>query len=181
MGHIVRFWSFYCSVIVAFVLASCSVPDAAKMPDVAGLRQTLSDLDSTVAPQEAARAAQIAYAYSLQLRAEYNVTDGPLLHNTKVNQGLRPRGLCWHWAHDLEVRLRQEGFTTLRVHRAIANHDNIRIQHSTVVISAAGHPMKEGIVLDPWRYGGYLFWALVPEDSRYGWEERHIVLANAHR
>lgn len=162
---------------MAFALASCSVPDAAKVPDVAGLTQTLTALAPQVSRQEATRAAQIAYSYSLQLRAEYNVTDGPLLHNTKVNQGLRPRGLCWHWAHDLEVRLRQEGFTTLSVHRAIANHDNIRIQHSTVVISAAGQTMEQGIVLDPWRYGGYLFWARVPDDSRYGWEERHIVLA----
>lgn len=169
------------ALVAAVVLVACGAPQQKAPADIAGLTQALISLDPVVDPAEAARAAEIAYTYSLVLRQEYNVTDGALLHNAKVNQGLRPRGLCWHWADDLQTRLRQEGFQTLDMHRAIANHDTILIEHSTVVMSAKSGKMREGIVLDPWRYGGYLFWSPVLEDKRYNWEERHVVQAGRTR
>lgn len=160
-----------------FLTACATVPEDVREPDTTGLARTVSALDASVSQQEAQTVAQLAYSYPLELRTQYNVTDGPLVHNAKVNSGLRPRGLCWHWADDLEARLRQEEFQTLTLHRAIANHDNIRIEHSTVVISAKGQTMAQGVVLDPWRYGGHLFWAPVAHDTRYNWEERTRVFA----
>ena len=72
--------------------------------------------------------------------------------------------------------LQEEGFVTLDLHRAIANHDNIRVDHSTAIISAKGAEMFEGIVLDPWRKGGTLTWVPVLEDERYRWAPRAEVL-----
>lgn len=163
------------SLLIAILLVACGVPEAAKVPDVKGLERELLALGDFVAPDEAARVARISHDYSLQLRAEYRVTDTALIHNAKVNQGVRPRGLCWHWADDLEARLRAENLQTLSLHRAIANTDNLRIEHSTVIVSERGEPMESGVVLDPWRYGGYLFWAPVPEDTRYKWVPRSQV------
>ena len=124
------------------------------------------------------RAARIAYQHTDDLARAYEITDPPLVHNTKVNLGLKPRGLCWHWAEDMEQRLKAEGFDTLQIHRAIANADNpFRIDHSTAIISARGDDMTDGIVLDPWRMGGKLFWAPLREDTRYNWVPRTEVLA----
>lgn len=163
-------------LLTGVFLAACgAVPEDARRPDVPGLSQEIAGLGADVAVDEAARAAQIAYAYPLELRRSYNVTDSPLVHNAKVNQGLRPRGLCWHWADDMETRLRRENFQTLDFHRAIANADNLRIQHSTVIISAKGESMNEGVVLDPWRYGGLLYWSPTLEDARYSWVARQTV------
>ena len=89
--------------------------------------------------------------------------------------GLRPRGLCYHWADDLEARLKQEQFQTLQLHRAIANSTNIRIEHSTAIVSRKGDTMQQGIILDPWRFGGRLFWAPLPEDKKYIWIPRQQV------
>ena len=61
-------------------------------------------------PPKQPRAAQISYTYTHQLAQEYEITDLPLIHNTKVNAGLKPRGLCWHWAEDIQNRLNAEGF-----------------------------------------------------------------------
>ncbi|MCP4821191.1 MAG: hypothetical protein GY883_18565 [Shimia sp.] len=163
------------SLICVFFLVACGVPEAAKIPNIKGLESAILALGDFVTPEEAARVARISHEYSLQLRTEYHVTDSPLIHNTKVNQGLRPRGLCWHWADDLEARLRAENLQTLSLHRAIANTDNLRIEHSTVIVSERGAPMASGIVLDPWRYGGYLFWAPVLKDQRYKWVPRSQV------
>mgnify|MGYP000338751769 CR=1 FL=1 len=145
--------------------------------EVEMLTAAILRLSEEVDPEEAARAARIAISYPLELRDRYGVTDPPLIHNTKVNMGLRPRGLCWHWADDLEARLAEEGFATLEMHRAIANATSLLIDHSTVVLSARGEAMEEGIVLDGWRRGGDLFWSPVREDPRYKWERRADVFA----
>jgi len=83
--------------------------------------------------------------------------------------GLRDRGLCWHWARDMEARLAEEKFETLDLHRALANADSLRLEHSTLIISHAGDTYAQGIVLDPWRFGGALFWSQTTNDARYIW------------
>lgn len=159
------------------MLAACAPPPPAEQSDVEALAVAIRALGPDVDPEEAARAARISYAYTYQLSREYQITDPPLVHNTKVNMGLKPRGLCWHWAEDMEKRLRAEGFRTLDLHRAIANADKeYLIDHSTTLISAKGDDMFAGIVLDPWRKGGRLFWSRTLEDTRYTWVPRDVVL-----
>lgn len=171
------------STVTAFLtmafLAACSPPPpTAHSDDVAELAAALRALSPSVDPEEAARAAQISFAYPAQLAIEYEITDPPLIHNTKVNMGQRPRGLCWHWAEDMEKRLKAEGFQTLQIHRAIANYNTpLRIEHSTSIISARGQDMFDGIVVDPWRKGGPLTWVGTRNDPSYKWRPQAEVFA----
>jgi hypothetical protein len=170
---------------VAFAAAcSAPAPQSGSAPgpqtvevsrDVAELTAGLLAMSADIDPQEAARAARIAYSHTATLKEAYQITDGPLIHNIKVNNGTKPRGLCWHWAEDMETRLGSENFETLELHRAIANYDNWRLEHSTVIISAKGDSMYDGMVLDPWRKGGTLFWEGVRADRRYNWTPRQEV------
>lgn len=161
------------------VLAGCGAPPPP--PDgqeVTRLSAAIRSLGPEVDPEEAARAARITYEHTHQLALEYEITDPPIVHNTKVNMGLKPAGLCWHWARDIENRLKQEDFKTLDLHRAVANSDNsFRLEHSTAIVSAKGDDFDQGIVLDPWRKGGRLTWAAVTEDRAYKWEKRNEVVA----
>lgn len=180
------------ALVLALGLGACAVPDdragrlildpdaasqAAEARQIAALTQAFMALGPQVDPAEAARAARVSYEEVARLRGVYQITDGPLVHNAKVNMGLRPRGLCWHWAVDLGARLEREAFATLTVHQAIANYDNLRLEHSTVILGARGAPMQAGIVLDPWRAGGDLTWMPVREDTRYDWTARDEVFA----
>ena len=169
-------------VAILGIVAACSgVPDTLRdgndEPEIAALTQALMDLGPGIDPAEAARAARLSYEYTAVLKNRYQITDPPLIHNTKVNMGLNPRGLCWHWAEDMERRLDAESFTTLDMHRAIAVGRGVRIDHSTAIISRKGDPYQQGVVLDPWRQGGTLFFAPVADDTRYFWEAREVVLA----
>lgn len=163
-------------------LSACALPRNGPPPlgteaDISALTRAITELSPSVDPTEAARAARIAYRHTHELAIAYQITDPPLIHNVKVNNGSKPRGLCWHWAEDLEKRLLAEGFATLDMHRAIANGDSrILLDHSTAIISAAGAQMEAGLVLDPWRQGGELFWSPVMSDPRYDWEPREEVL-----
>jgi len=169
-------------LLAALALSACTLRPAGPPPpgseaDIAALSRAIAAMDASIDPSEANRAARIAYTHTYSLALSYQITDAPLVHNAKVNSGRKPRGLCWHWAQDMETRLNAEGFETLDMQRAIANADSaILIDHSTAVIVAKGAPMTAGIVLDPWRKGGVLFWSPVATDTRYKWQEREAVL-----
>ncbi|MBY6139955.1 hypothetical protein KUV26_10950 [Leisingera daeponensis] len=164
-------------ILTAVTLAGCSTNPTATKGDVEELSVALQSLDPQVDPDEARRAAELAYSYSAHLARQYNVTTSPIVHNTLVNSGIKERGICVHYAEDMQARLNQENFQTLTMLRAIAEPKNeFRIDHSTAVIAAKGNGIYEGIVLDPWRYGGKLFWSATTEDSRYNWEPQLKVL-----
>lgn len=179
-----RFLVALCAVLT---LGACATrpagpPPAGTQAEVAALAEGIRAMSPAVDPQEADRAARIAFSYTHALAIAYQITDSPLVHNAKVNNGSRARGLCWHWAEDIERRLKEENFQTLDLHRAIANSDSrILIDHSTAVISAKGAPQSEGIVLDPWRKGGVLFWSPMQSDTRYTWKPREQVLREQGR
>jgi hypothetical protein len=165
--------------VALLALAGCAGPPPPGEPeDVARLAAAIAALGPGVDRAEARRAAQVSYSETHRLALAYEITDPPIVHNTKVNLGIKPRGLCWHWARDMEDRLAQEGFETLDLHRAVANSDNsYRLEHSTVIVSARGAAYDEGIVLDPWRAGGRLTWVPVRADAEYRWEPRIEAVA----
>ena len=166
--------------LAALPLAACgTAPEkraVAPPHEISRLEATIRALREDVDREEAARAAKIAFRHTRELAIQYQINDPPLIHNTKVNIGLKPRGLCWHWAEDMEKRLDAEGFETLEMNRAIAEGRGVRIDHSTAIISAVGDGYAKGVILDPWRHGGELFFAPVVEDTRYAWEAREVVL-----
>ena len=167
------------ATLLTLCVTACALrtPDPGTEADVAALAAGIMHLSDEIDPAEATRAARVTYQTTHRLAVAYEISDPPLIHNAKVNAGLRPRGLCYHWAEDLQARLEQEGFETLYISRAIANADSeILIDHSTAVITPKGAPMQAGMIVDPWRNGGRLFWAPVPEDTRYEWHPRLEVL-----
>lgn len=176
----------------AALAAGCAAPDARQAGadsnafaatsggdgKIAAVEDAILALGPGILPEEAALVARIAVEEPLVWAERWGAVDAPLLHNIQVNTGVKPRGLCKDWADDLEARLRRERLQSLDLHRAIANADNIRIEHSTVIVSRAGRPMREGLVLDPWRLGrGRLWFGRVTEDPKYRWVERSQVFA----
>ena len=173
-----RLMALVALVFVAACAAQKPEPPLSDQREIAAITDRILALGPGIDPEEAEVAARIALLYPRVLAEQWNVSDPPLIHNTKVNLGLRPRGLCFQWADDLETRLRAEGFETIVLHRAIANHDvSFRIEHSTVIVSGPGGTIEQGLVLDPWRFGGQLFWSETREDEDYRWVERSEVFA----
>lgn len=182
----VRANRLYCAVtILLFLLSGCAgkSPQLELPPDVSEqrireLNLTILALGDDVDAGEAQRAARIAIDYSRQLAREYEIRDSAIVHNLKVNLGIKPRGLCIHWTSDLMARMKQEGFYSLDLHWAIANYENaFRLEHSTVIISARGGSLQQGVILDPWRNSGDLYWAPALQDPGYLWKPRAKIHA----
>lgn len=168
-------FSWLLAALAASMIAGCTPVPEVDQSSHDQLAREIRDLGPGVDPEEAERAARIAFRYSRQLKQEYRVTDPPLVHNAKVHKGLRERGLCNDWAEDMNRRLREENFRTLSMHWAISPPTPFRIIHHTAIISRRGDSMYDGVVLDPWRYGGALYWSRTRADKRYNWRPRMEV------
>ncbi|MBT5001110.1 MAG: hypothetical protein HOI86_06555 [Tateyamaria sp.] len=158
-----------------FAIVGCTATSNYDEKNIDRLAFEIEQLGPSVSAEEASRASYIAHTYSLQLAKEYNVTTSAMAHNQLVVHGLRKRGYCNHYTEDLSKRLKQEDFRTLTVHWAVSPPAPLRIIHHSVIISPRGGTIDDGILLDPWRNSGVLFYSKPQDDERYDWRTRAEV------
>jgi hypothetical protein len=167
-------WAVLCALALAFAIGCAGtgpvVDQAEPRPDrTAELWGELDELGDRADPEEARRLADAAMAESARLAAEYRMTRPALWNNILVNVGLKQRGLCWHWTEDLLAALRRLELRSYELHWGTANRGRIFREHNSVIVTARGGALENGIVLDPWRDSGTLHFVVVSED-RYPWE-----------
>lgn len=120
---------------------------------------------------ETHRLAQTILTTTDTLARQYRVQPPALWHNFLVNVGIRERGLCCHWTQDLLRAIEALQLQKFDAVWAVSRHGTWR-EHNSVVIAATGQEeVKNGLVIDPWRNAGQLYWAFVAEDV-YVWQ-RH--------
>lgn len=144
--------------------------DSSENQKIENLYNAIMSLDSSVIPSEARFVAREAVLYPKVLANRYQLTSPPLYHNVLVNYGKRPRGLCYQWTHDMGKQINRP-MKSLQFFHGVAFRRNYWKEHSTLVVGAKGHPFKEGILLDPWRHSGVLFWSRIKDDKKYPWVE----------
>jgi hypothetical protein len=133
------------------------------------LEQGLNDLSPKIDPLEAKRVAQTAVRESAVLAEEYQLVRPAVAHNLLIVIGIKDRGLCYQWTEDLMKRLEALELKSFELHWAVAYRGSNLREHNCVVITASGRHFSKGIVLDPWRDSGNLYWARVTKD-RYPWK-----------
>jgi hypothetical protein len=137
---------------------------------VNALEDDLAALNHNSDGAEARQVAETALKASAYFREEYRLVRPPILHNLFVQMGLRDRGLCYHWTEDLMSHLNTLQLKSYQLRWGVAYRGSNLREHNTVVITANGQPFEQGLVLDPWRHSGSLYWGIVKDDS-YPWKE----------
>jgi hypothetical protein len=133
------------------------------------LEHELVALSETIDKSEAMIVAETAVRESAVLAEEYQLVRPAAAHNLLVVMGLKDRGLCYHWTEDLIKRLQTLDLKSLQLHWGVSYRGSELREHNCVVVTAKGQSFFNGIVLDPWRNSGNLFWAQVTKDS-YPWK-----------
>jgi len=164
------------AVLVVFLFSGCSASrsslpmgEAQIDAKVARLQANLKDLGKDTDNAEARRVAQTAVFYSFRLAEEYRVAPPARWHNLLIQMGFKERGLCFHWTEDLMKHLLALDLKTYQLHWGVAHKGSELREHNSVVVTAREQPFEKGLVLDPWRNAGDLYWAAVSQDS-YPWE-----------
>jgi len=149
------------------VVSAINPKDSKKIED---LYQAIMSLGPNIIPSEARFVAREAVLYPKVLANRYQLTSPPLYHNMLVNYGKRPRGLCYQWTHDLGKQVNRP-MKSLQFFHAVAFRRDYWREHNTLVVAAKGKGVPDGIILDPWRNSGDLFWSRVKDDHKYPWVE----------
>ena len=142
--------------------------DSADNQKIEALRKAIMSLGPNIVPSEANFVAREAVLYPKILANRYQLASPALYHNVLVNYGRRPRGLCYQWTHDMGKQINRP-MKSLQFFHGVAFRRNYWKEHSTLVVAAKGKGVPDGIVLDPWRNSGNLFWSHVKDDKKYPW------------
>jgi hypothetical protein len=156
-------------------------PDAAKFPaDISSaeidwqqaeaLANDLVALNHGSARPEAKKLAETALQTAAFLSEEYELVRPAVLHNIFIRMGWRDRGLCYQWTEDLMSHLMALQLKEYQLRWAVAHRGSDLREHNTVVVTANGQSFEDGLVLDPWRNSGMLYWVIVKNDT-YPWKE----------
>ena len=139
---------------------------------ISALAKTLKALGPDTSQAEADDIAYDAIVYPMVLANKYNLVYPPQLQNMLVNGNRRDRGLCWQWADDMTAHMEKKNLKTFDLLRGTANR-RLKNEHNSLVVVAKGDIFYNGILLDPWRNSGELYWTKVTEDNdpQYTWHQ----------
>ena len=161
--------AFFC----AFFLFGCAVKVASPSHTrIDALSQLLYTLDTSIPKEEALQLSKDIFQKTEALTKEFEMTSPPQYHNFLVNIGLKEKGLCYHWSDAFYAYFTHKAYPSFEFHLMGANIGEYWTEHNVMVVVAKGMPVEEGIVIDPWRDAGRLYFSKVKEDTKYVWEHR---------
>lgn len=126
----------------------------------------------SVKSRDAQALAYVAIKYSSGFEERYDLVKPPQFHNFLVNVGMREKGLCWHFAYDLLAHLKVQDFKAFDYYIGGAHIDDYWQEHNSLVVTCKGCTFDQGVLLDPWRNSGSLFFSPVTKDATYLWTQR---------
>ena len=164
---------FFKLFFISFFLLGCAVkvqPPSESKVDT--LTELLQSMDTNVSHEEALQLSKDIFNKTAALRKEFEMTSPPQYHNFLVNIGLKEKGLCYHWSDALYTYFTHKVYPSFEFHLMGANIGKYWTEHNVMVVVAKGMPVEEGIVIDPWRDAGRLYFSKVKEDTKYVWKHR---------
>jgi hypothetical protein len=160
-------------LLLAFLFAGCAVtPPLVPQKQVQQLSSLLQSLDASIPNGEANILAGDIFYETQKLTKEFELTSPPVWHNFLVNTGVREKGLCYEWSDALYAHLSSGNYPSFEFHLFGANIGEYFSEHNALVVAAKGGVAKDGIVIDPWRNSGTLYFSKVNEDRSYQWKHR---------
>lgn len=157
--------------LFSLLLASCvnvGTPET-RRGQVLQLSQDLQKLSPAVSAKEADELALTAIETSARLSEDFKPMCLPWANNALKNAGLRKRGLCYEWRDDLYPHLHVLNLKTMDLHLTSAFRGTPR-EHNGIIVTARGQRFENGLILDPWRRGGRLWWGTFAQDKKHKWK-----------
>lgn len=160
-------------LLCAVLFHGCSVknqsPNVSKS-EVETLAQDIMALSKKIDKKEAYDLAKEALTYPKVLAKEYDLVTPANYHNMLIHLGYRKRGWCYHWAEDMMAHLKARKYKTIDLRWGVSGKAGPD-EHNSVVVVAKGALFNTGILLDPWRNSGDLFWSKIDKDEKFEWVE----------
>jgi len=165
--------NYFKLLLLSFFVAGCAVTSASvSQSRVKQLAFELNALESSIPSKEAMQLSRDIFKETAKLTKEFKLTSPPWFHNFLVNTGLREKGLCYHWSDALYIHFLKKSYPHFAFHLGGANIGEYWFEHNVLVVTAKNGKFEKGIVIDPWRDSGKLYFSKVKEDTKYKWKHR---------
>ncbi len=164
---------FFKLLFPAFFLVGCVV-SAPLTPQstLTQLSTLFQSLDENISEEEAMQLSRDIFHQTQLLSKEFELTSPPLWHNFLVNVGIREKGLCYHWSDALYIYLSQKTYSSFDFHLMGADIGKYFLEHNVLVVVAKDGKVENGVIIDPWRDSGKVYFSKVKEDLNYKWVHR---------
>ncbi len=160
-------------LFIAFFLVGCVVtspsPSESKTRELSKLLQTL---DRSIPVEASLQLSHDIFNETAKLTKEFELTSPPWFHNFLVNVGVRKKGLCYHWSDALYVHFLEKNDPYFEFHLVGAHIGEYFFEHNALVAVAKNGKVLEGVLVDPWRDSGTLYFSKVNKDKKYKWVHR---------
>ena len=159
--------------LILFLFAGCAGISTVPNNYDTKIKKLETLIDSLhVDKKEAMDLARKSINYSQTLAKQYNLVKPPIFQNFLVNIGLRKKGLCWQFAYDMLAFVKKQNYKSFDYYIGGANIGNYWNEHNVLVVTCKGCSFKDGILLDPWRNSGNLYFSKLNDDKKYTWKQR---------
>ncbi|MBN9677106.1 hypothetical protein [Salipiger bermudensis] len=167
--------------LAALLLQGCATPPhrlpIAETSERSALALSIMQLSPSVETAEAGRLSDLAFGLSTRTAREVEGVDPPVKLTRDLHFGFKTSSFCHAWADRFFRALRAEPFDSLELHAVMSPTRTLHpIEHSAVIVTARGRPLAGGLLLDPCRYEGRLYWRDVGDDRAFDWQPRDAVL-----
>ena len=165
---------FFKFFIVSFFLVGCvNNTPTLKEDKTLKLAKLLHTLTSQTTETESLQLSHDVFVKIQQLSKSFEMTSPPQYHNFLVNIGVKEKGLCYHWSDALYLHFMQsKNYPSFEFHLVGANIGKYWTEHNSLVIVGKGKAIESGVIIDPWRNAGKLYFAKVKDDEDYRWIHR---------
>lgn len=156
------------------LLYGCSVkPVEVHQTQLYQLTVLLQGLDTSIPKHESIQLSKDIFEMTRFLTKEFELTKPALWHNFLVNIGVKEKGLCYHWSDALYLYLNEKKYVHFSFHLVGADIGEYFFEHNAlVIVTKNARMLEDGILIDPWRDSGNLYFSKLKEDTSYQWKHR---------
>jgi hypothetical protein len=170
-------YKFLLSACLAFFLLACSTTSPSLFQNKQILSILLQSMSEDISQIEANTLAYEIYEETKKLRKKFDPVSEPHVNNFLINVGVKEEGLCYQWSDALYLHFKKRDYVHFTFHLLVADKGKYFSEHNVMVVVAKGKPVMDGVIIDPWRKPGELYFSKVKEDTQYNWihrEEREV-------
>jgi len=158
-------------VAIFFLGCTSTAPDMSPNREEE-LSKLLRSLNSAIPFIEAETLAHEIFKKTDKLRKKFKPVSEPHFNNFLINVGVKERGLCYQWSDALYIHFLNKNYQHFEFHLLVANKGKYFYEHNVFVIVSKSKNVMEGVIIDPWREPGKLYFSKVNEDKKYEWRHR---------
>ncbi len=165
-------YKYLLKLLLPFFFLACTHTPETSEYQVKALAGELRALHEGIPAEEAERLSREIFLESARLRKKFKPVSEPHFNNFLINIGMKDQGLCYQWSDALYVHFKKRTYPHFDFHLLVSDQGEYFLEHNVLVVVAKGGNVMDGVIIDPWRESGSVYFIKVKDDYGYEWKHR---------